>query len=81
MSSRSAPGPGRRPAASPKSGASIRPAPSCSWPASPDITRLPAYGRIKAHYIPGQPPASTALAVPALALPGLLIEVEAIAVR
>jgi enamine deaminase RidA (YjgF/YER057c/UK114 family) len=46
-----------------------------------DITQLPVYGRVKARYIHGQQPASTALAVSALALPGMMIEVEAIAVR
>jgi enamine deaminase RidA (YjgF/YER057c/UK114 family) len=46
-----------------------------------DIAMLPRYGRIKAGYISGPQPASTALAVPALALPGMMIEVEAIATR
>ena len=45
-----------------------------------DISRLPDYGRIKAGFIPGQPPASTAVGVTALAVPGLMIEVEATAV-
>ena len=43
-----------------------------------DISRLPDYGRIKAGFIPGQPPASTAVGV--TAVPGLMIEVEATAV-
>ena len=45
-----------------------------------DMARLPDYGRIKAEYIRGRPPASTAVGVTALAVPGLMIEVEAIAV-
>jgi enamine deaminase RidA (YjgF/YER057c/UK114 family) len=45
-----------------------------------DITRLPVYGRIKAGYIQGRQPASTAVQVSALALPGMLIELEAVAV-
>ena len=45
-----------------------------------DIARLPDYGRIKAAYIPGPQPASTAVGVTALAVPGLVIEVEATAV-
>ncbi|MGH8888637.1 MAG: RidA family protein [Acidothermaceae bacterium] len=45
-----------------------------------DTANLPAYGRIKADYIQGQQPASTAVGVTALAIPGLLLEVEATAV-
>jgi len=45
-----------------------------------DMARLPDYGRIKAEYIRGRPPASTAVGVTALAVPGLMIEVEATAV-
>jgi enamine deaminase RidA (YjgF/YER057c/UK114 family) len=45
-----------------------------------DITRLPDYGRIKAGYLQGQQPASTAVQVSALALPGMMIELEAIGV-
>ena len=45
-----------------------------------DPSRLREYGRIKAEYIPGSQPASTAIGVAGLALPGMLIEVEAIAV-
>jgi reactive intermediate/imine deaminase len=44
-----------------------------------DIGRLPDYGRIKAEYIQGQQPASTAVQVVALAVPGMMIELEAIA--
>jgi enamine deaminase RidA (YjgF/YER057c/UK114 family) len=44
-----------------------------------DINRLPDYGRIKAGYVHGQQPASTAIEVAALALPGLMIELEATA--
>ena len=45
-----------------------------------DMARLPDYGRIKAEYIRGRPPASTAVGVTALAIPGLMIEVEVTAV-
>lgn len=45
-----------------------------------DTANLPALGRIKAGYIKGQQPASTAVGVTALAMPGLLLEVEATAV-
>ncbi|MGH3509988.1 MAG: RidA family protein [Nocardioidaceae bacterium] len=44
-----------------------------------DITRLPDYGRIKAGYIQGQQPASTAVQVVALAFPGVMIELDATA--
>jgi 2-iminobutanoate/2-iminopropanoate deaminase len=46
-----------------------------------DIGTLRDFGRIKAEFIPGEQPASTALEVSSLALPGMMIEVEAIAVR
>ncbi|HZU11755.1 MAG TPA: RidA family protein [Chloroflexota bacterium] len=45
-----------------------------------DMGRLPEYSRIKAEFISGKQPASTAVGVTALAVPGLMIEVEAIAV-
>ena len=45
-----------------------------------DITRLRDFGRVKARYIAGPQPASTALGVSALALPGMMVEVEAVAV-
>jgi enamine deaminase RidA (YjgF/YER057c/UK114 family) len=45
-----------------------------------DMSRLPDYGRIKAGFIPGQQPASTAVGVAALAVPGMMIEIEATAV-
>lgn len=45
-----------------------------------DISRLEDFGRIKARYLQGPQPASTAVEVSALALPGMMIEVEAIAV-
>jgi reactive intermediate/imine deaminase len=45
-----------------------------------DINRLPDYGRVKAGYIQGRQPASTAIQVSALALPGMMIELDAIAV-
>lgn len=45
-----------------------------------DIAQLPVYGRVKAEHIRGSQPASTAVEVSRLALPGMMIEVEAIAV-
>jgi len=45
-----------------------------------DVGRLPDFGRIKAEYIAGPQPASTALGVAALAVPGMMIEVEAVVV-
>jgi 2-iminobutanoate/2-iminopropanoate deaminase len=45
-----------------------------------DIGKLRDFGRIKADFIPGRQPASTALEVSSLALPGMMVEVEAIAV-
>ena len=45
-----------------------------------DIGRLRDYGRVRAELMPGPPPASTAVQVAALALPGMMIEVEAVAV-
>jgi reactive intermediate/imine deaminase len=44
-----------------------------------DISRLRPYMQIKSRFIDGRQPASTALEVSALALPGMMIEVEAIA--
>ena len=45
-----------------------------------DIGQVRDYGRIKSEFIEGPQPASTAVGVSGLALPGMLIEVEAIAV-
>ena len=45
-----------------------------------DMSKLRDWGRIKAEYIRGEQPASTAVGVTALALPGLMVEVEATAV-
>lgn len=45
-----------------------------------DISRLAEYRRVKAEFITDPQPASTALQVPALAQPEIMIEVEAIAV-
>jgi enamine deaminase RidA (YjgF/YER057c/UK114 family) len=45
-----------------------------------DTTKLLDYARIKGEYIPGAQPASTAIGVASLALPGMLIEVDATAV-
>ena len=45
-----------------------------------DMARMPQYGAIKAEFFKGPQPASTAVGVTSLAMPGLLIEVEATAV-
>ena len=45
-----------------------------------DISRLRDFGRVRAEYLTGAPPASTALQVVALAIPGMEVEVDAIAV-
>src|SRR5947209_1850899 len=44
-----------------------------------DIGNLRDFGRIKADFIPGPQPASTAVGIAGLALPAMMIEVEAIA--
>jgi enamine deaminase RidA (YjgF/YER057c/UK114 family) len=44
-----------------------------------DMSTLRDFGRIKADFIPGDQPASTAIGVTSLALPGMTIEVEAFA--
>jgi 2-iminobutanoate/2-iminopropanoate deaminase len=45
-----------------------------------DIPQLPVYRQVKAEFITGDQPASTAVEVSSLAIPALMIEVEAIAV-
>jgi enamine deaminase RidA (YjgF/YER057c/UK114 family) len=45
-----------------------------------DIGQLREYGRIRAEVMPGPPPAGTAVQVGALAVPGMMIEVDAVAV-
>ena len=45
-----------------------------------DISKLVDYRRIKSEFIPGPQPASSAVEVRSLALPEIMIEVEAIAV-
>lgn len=45
-----------------------------------DPSKLFDYARVKTEYIRGAQPASTAIAVSALALPGMMIEVDATAV-
>jgi enamine deaminase RidA (YjgF/YER057c/UK114 family) len=45
-----------------------------------DIGQLREYGRIRAEAMPGPPPAGTAVQVGALAVPGMMIEVDAVAV-
>ena len=47
-----------------------------------DIGRLRDFGRVRDEFLDvARPPASTAVEVSALALPGMMVEVEAIAVR
>jgi 2-iminobutanoate/2-iminopropanoate deaminase len=45
-----------------------------------DIATLREFGRIRSEFVAGEPAASTAVQVVALALPGMMIEVDAIAV-
>jgi 2-iminobutanoate/2-iminopropanoate deaminase len=45
-----------------------------------DMGHLREYGRIRAEELPGPAPAGTALEVSALAVPGMLLEVDAVAV-
>jgi 2-iminobutanoate/2-iminopropanoate deaminase len=45
-----------------------------------DTTKLRDYARVKAEYIRGAQPASTAIGVASLALPGMMIEIDATAV-
>ena len=45
-----------------------------------DVSKLREFAQIKARYIEGPQPASTAIGVTALALEGMMIEVEATAV-
>ncbi len=45
-----------------------------------DMKHFPTFVNILAEYFPGEKPANTVLGISGLALPGLLIEVEAIAV-
>jgi 2-iminobutanoate/2-iminopropanoate deaminase len=45
-----------------------------------DIGLLGAFGPIRNEFITGPPPASTAIQVGGLAIPGMMVEVEAIAV-
>ena len=45
-----------------------------------DIDELRAYGQVRREFIPGPPPAGTAVQVGALAVPGMMIEVDAVAV-
>jgi 2-iminobutanoate/2-iminopropanoate deaminase len=44
-----------------------------------DMSTFRDFGRIKATFMPGPQPASTAIGVQSLALPGMMVEVEAIA--
>ena len=45
-----------------------------------DMNKLRDYTRMKARFIEGEQPASTAIGVASLALPGMMIEIEATAV-
>jgi 2-iminobutanoate/2-iminopropanoate deaminase len=45
-----------------------------------DMNDLPTYSQIRSEFMSGPPPASTVVEVTSLALPGMTIEVEAIAV-
>jgi 2-iminobutanoate/2-iminopropanoate deaminase len=45
-----------------------------------DVTNLPIYREVKAEFVKGKQPGSTSVEVKSLAVPGLMIEVEATAV-
>jgi reactive intermediate/imine deaminase len=45
-----------------------------------DIAKLRDFGRVRSEFITGPAPASTAVQIGGLALPGMMVEVEAIAV-
>lgn len=45
-----------------------------------DVSQIREFARIRDEFIAGPPPASTVVGVTALALPGMMIEIEAIAV-
>ena len=45
-----------------------------------DIALLRDFGRVRSEFVTGPPPASTAVQIGALAVPGMMVEVEAIAV-
>ncbi len=45
-----------------------------------DMSRMADYGMVKAEFFKGKQPASTAVGVTSLAAPGLMVEIEAIAV-
>ena len=45
-----------------------------------NIGKLPDYGAVQAEFFKGKMPAQTAVEISSLALPGMMIEVEAIAV-
>jgi 2-iminobutanoate/2-iminopropanoate deaminase len=46
-----------------------------------DMSRLAETHEVRAEFFPDPPPASTGIEVSALAFPGLLIEIEAIAIK
>lgn len=45
-----------------------------------DMSNLRAFAQVRNEFITGDPPASTAIEASSLALPGMMVEVEAIAV-
>ena len=45
-----------------------------------DISRLQEYRDVKAEFVSGPQPASTSVEIKALAVPGLMIEIEAVAI-
>ena len=45
-----------------------------------DMSMLETYGAVQAEFFPGDKPAQTLLQVAALALPEMMIEIEAVAV-
>lgn len=45
-----------------------------------DLRNQPGYGEVRVEFFPSDPPASTLVQIVALAMPGALIEIEAVAV-
>ncbi|NYJ07328.1 RidA family protein [Petropleomorpha daqingensis] len=46
-----------------------------------DVTRARDLGRVRAEFVTGPPPAGTVVGVTGLAVPGMMLEISAIAVR
>ena len=45
-----------------------------------DVGRVRDLGRVRAEFVTGPPPAGTVVGVPGLAVPGMMLEISAVAV-